>query len=339
LIPPEQELNSTTCSGGTVYCVSASAAIIILFNGYGGYFSLCSICSCLHNLKKRHFTNSPPSIVIKHQISQQPANMATQPPPNSILVTLKQVAKMIDHSLLHPTMTDAEILDGLRIAKKYDVATVCIKPYLTPLAKKELEGTDVLICAVIGFPHGNSTTEIKILEAEAAVAAGGKEIDMVINIGKALGGDWTYVAEEIRHINSVVIKHGAILKVIFENDYLREEHIVKLCKICSAIGVGFVKTSTGYGFIKLPNGFYTYVGATIPHLKLMRNHTASNVQIKAAGGVRTLDDMLHVMSLGVTRIGATATIAIMEAALGRGLSEVPLNVEFIPMATGSSGGY
>jgi len=265
--------------------------------------------------------------------------MATQSSPNTIVVTLKQVAKMIDHSLLHPTMTDADILDGLRIAKKYGVATACIKPYLIPLAKQELEGTDVLICPVIGFPHGNSTTEIKIAEADAAATAGGKEIDMVINIGKALGGDWNYVADEIRQINSAVVKHGAILKVIFENDYLQEEHIIKLCNICSEIGVAFVKTSTGYGFVKQLNGFYTYAGATIPHLKLMRKHSASNVQIKAAGGVRTLDDLLHVMSLGVTRIGATATIAIMEAAVARGINDEPLTVEFKPMAAQSSGGY
>ncbi|KGB77881.1 deoxyribose-phosphate aldolase [Cryptococcus deuterogattii R265] len=258
---------------------------------------------------------------------------------NTIEVTLTQIAKMIDHSLLHPTMTDADILEGLKIAKQYNVATACVKPYLIPLAKKELAGTDVLVCPVIGFPAGNSTTEVKVFEADRAAAEGGKEIDMVINIGKALGGDWDYVSSEIKQINDAVVKHGAILKVIFENDYLKDNHIVKLCEICSDIGVGFVKTSTGYGFVKQPNGLYTYAGATIPQLKLMRKHSKPEVQVKAAGGVRTLDDLLHVMSLGVTRIGATATIAIMEAAKARGITDKPTTVEFTPMADVASGGY
>lgn len=265
--------------------------------------------------------------------------MATKSSPNTISVTLKQVAKMIDHSLLHPTMTDSDILDGLHIAKKYGVATACIKPCHIPVAKKELEGTDVLVCPVIGFPHGNSTTEIKVAEADAAAAMGGKEVDMVINIGKALGGDWNYVANEIREINSAVVKRGALLKVIFENDYLKEEHIFKLCDICSEIGVGFAKTSTGYGFVKQPSGSYNYAGATIPHLKLMRKSLPPSVQVKAAGGVRTLDDLLHVMSLGVTRIGATATVAIMEAAVARGISDQPSTVTFKPMVDQISGGY
>lgn len=259
--------------------------------------------------------------------------------PNTITVTLKQVAKMIDHSLLHPTMTDADIDAGLAIAKKYDVATACVKPYLIPRAKKALEGTDVLVCPVIGFPHGNSTTEVKVFEATRAAEGGGKEIDMVINIGKALGGDWDYVSDEIKQVNDAVVKHGAILKVIFENDFLQESHIIRLCEICSAIGVAFVKTSTGYGFVKQPSGLYTYAGAIVPHLKLMRQHCKPEVQVKAAGGVRTLDDLLHVMSLGVTRIGATATVAIMAEAAARGITDQPTTVQFKPMASNASGGY
>lgn len=258
---------------------------------------------------------------------------------NSITVTLQQIAKMIDHSLLHPTMTDADILNGLRISREHSVATACVKPYLIPLAKQELEGSDVLICPVIGFPHGNSTTEVKVFEANAAAAAGGREVDMVINIGKALGGDWDYVTDEIRQINTAVTRHGAILKVIFENDYLQEDHIIRLCHICSEIGVAFVKTSSGYGFVKQPNGMYNYNGATVPHLKLMREHSKPEVQVKAAGGVRTLDDLLHVMSLGVTRIGATATVAIMEEAKKRGITDKPTNVTFKPIEGASTGGY
>lgn len=257
---------------------------------------------------------------------------------NTITVTLAQIAKMIDHSLLHPTMTDADILSDLKIAKQCNVATACVKPYLIPLAKRELAGSDVQVCPVIGFPHGNSTTEIKVTEAIAAVEAGGTEIDMVINIGKALGGDWEYVSHEIDAINRAVVNRGAILKVIFENDYLQSQHIIHLCKICTKLDVAFVKTSTGYGFVKQSDGSYNYLGATIRDLKLMREHSGSKVQIKAAGGVRTLDDLLHVMSIGVTRIGATATIAILDAAKARGIGEKPVTVTFKPM-TEKAGGY
>lgn len=259
---------------------------------------------------------------------------------NSITVTLAQLAKMIDHSLLHPTMTDDNVRTGLHIAKEYHVATACIKPYLIPLAKKELQDTDVLICPVIGFPHGNSTTEIKVQEAAAAAQAGGQEIDMVVNIGKVLGGDWEYVRREIDQINRAVVQHNAILKVIFENDYLQPEHIVRLCEICTELGVAFVKTSTGYGFVKQPDGTYNYKGATVRDLQLMRRHSGLMVQIKAAGGVRTLDDLLHVMSLGVTRIGATATVAILEEAKKRGIGNDPVTVKFKPMKNeGEHGGY
>ncbi|KAL7965601.1 hypothetical protein HDV63DRAFT_387276 [Trichoderma sp. SZMC 28014] len=163
---------------------------------------------------------------------------------NSITVTLQQLAKMIDHSLLHPTMTDADILEGFAIAKNYGVATAGVKPYLIPLAKKEFEGSSALVCPVIGFPHGNSTTEGKVFEADRAAAPGGSEIDMVIYIGRALSGRWDYVAHEIRQVNEAVIKHGSTLKVFFENDYLEDEHIIRLCEICSEIGVAFLKTAT-----------------------------------------------------------------------------------------------
>jgi deoxyribose-phosphate aldolase len=232
--------------------------------------------------------------------------------------TLQQLAKMIDHSLLHPTMTDADILAGCLLAKKYLVATVCVKPYAVAMAKNSLTGSDVRVCAVIGFPHGNSLPEIKLAETSRAIQDGAVEIDMVINIGKALGADWSFVSEEIDAINQTCMSHGAILKVIFETDYLKDEHIIQLCKICSQLGVAFVKTSSGYGFVKQPNGDYNYQGATDHNLKLMREHSDPQVQIKAAGGVRTLDDLLRVRALGVSRIGATATETILEDAKKRG---------------------
>lgn len=233
--------------------------------------------------------------------------------------SLKSLAKMIDHSLLHPTMTDDVIAAGCELAKKYDVATACVKPYAIPLAKDILEDSDVGVCAVIAFPHGNSNIAIKIQEAEDAILDGAGEIDMVVNIGKVLSGDWEYVSEEIRAINETVAERGAILKVIFENDYLEDHHIIRLCEICSEHEVAFVKTSTGYGFVKQTNGMYSYAGATDHHLQLMREHCPPNVEVKAAGGVRTLDDLLRVRELGVTRIGATATAAILDEARGRGI--------------------
>ena len=233
-------------------------------------------------------------------------------------ISFHSLGKMIDHSLLHPTMRDAEIAVGCEVSKKYDVATACVKPYAISLAKSILDGTDVGICAVIAFPHGNSKTVVKVEEATQAVLDGATEIDMVVNIGKVLSGDWDYVAKEIQSVNDIVVHHGGILKVIFENDYLEDAHIIKLCEICSEYDVAFVKTSTGYGFVKQPNGFYSYQGATDHHLKLMRKHSVKSVQIKAAGGVRTLDDLLRVRALGVTRIGATATQSILEEAKNRG---------------------
>lgn len=232
-------------------------------------------------------------------------------------ITVQALAKMIDHSLLHPTMTDAQIAEGCRLARQYDVATACVKPYSIAMAREILAGSTVGVCPVIAFPHGNSTTAIKVAEAEAAARAGGVEIDAVINVGKALGGDWNYVRDEVRAINAAVKAHGAILKVIFENDYLEDAHILRLCEICSEAGVAFVKTSTGYGFVKQPDGSYNYKGATDHHLRLMRQHCPPSVQIKAAGGVRTLDDLLRVRALGVSRVGATATKAMLEEAIKR----------------------
>lgn len=230
---------------------------------------------------------------------------------------ITELAKMIDHSLLHPTMTDAD-LNGCRLAKAYNVASVCIKPYAIKDALKWLEGSDVMVCAVIGFPQGNSTIDVKVYETEQACTDGAQEIDMVVNIGKVLGADWAYVEKEIAAIVAVTKKHKAALKVIFENDFLPEDkYKIKLCEICSKLNVEFVKTSTGYGFVKGADGKYTYEGATEKDLILMRKHSAPQVQIKAAGGIRTLDDLLRVKALGVTRVGATTTAAMLDEAKKR----------------------
>ena len=231
--------------------------------------------------------------------------------------SLRDLALMIDHSLLHPTMTDKDLEDGCRLAAEHGTATVCIKPYAVPDAKRWLAGSGVKVCAVAGFPHGNSHREIVAAEACRACDEGAEEIDIVANTGKVLGGNWGHVATDIRAVNDAVVARGAIVKVIFENDFLDEARIVKLCEICGGAGVAFVKTSTGYGFVKLPDGNYSYAGATLPHLRLMRAHSPANVQIKAAGGVRNLKDLITVRSLGVTRVGATATKAMLDEAKKR----------------------
>ncbi|MBI4429061.1 MAG: deoxyribose-phosphate aldolase [Ignavibacteriales bacterium] len=229
-------------------------------------------------------------------------------------ISLKTLAKMIDHSLLHPTLTDEAIANGCELAIKYSVATACVKPYAVELARSILNGSDVDVCAVVAFPHGNSTTPMKLRETQEALSNGATEIDAVVNIGKVLGGDWNYLSEEIGTINETVTRCHGILKVIFENDYLQDSHIIKLCETCASASVAYVKTSTGYGFVKQANGMYNYAGATDHHLRLMRKHCPASVSIKAAGGVRTLDDLLRVREFGVSRIGAVTTEAILQEA-------------------------
>jgi deoxyribose-phosphate aldolase len=233
-------------------------------------------------------------------------------------VLIGEIAKMIDHSLLHPTMTDADLLAGCELAKKYNVATACVKPYDVAKAAELLAGSDVLVCSVIGFPHGNNTTDLKVAETDRACRDGAVEIDMVVNVGKALGHDWDYVQADIQAVQDECARHGAILKVIFENDYLPTDDLkIKLCQICTAVGVKFVKTSTGYGFVKGPDGRYGYEGATDHDLQLMLDNIGPGMLVKAAGGIRTLDGLLRVKAMGVARLGASATAAIMEDAYRR----------------------
>lgn len=234
--------------------------------------------------------------------------------------TLEELAKMIDHSLLHPTMTDAELEAGCRLAAEYRVASVCIKPYFVAQAVELLRGSGVLVGAVIGFPHGNSCTESKRYETELACRDGAAEIDMVINIGKALSGDWDYVHRDIQAVCDEAHRHGAKVKVIFENDYLTkggaglssDDFKRRLCELCETAGADWVKTSSGYGFVKQADGSYNYKGATEHDLALMRASVSPRVQVKAAGGVRDLDGLIKVRDLGATRCGATATAAMLD---------------------------
>ncbi len=227
--------------------------------------------------------------------------------------TYTELAGMIDHALLHPTLTDAEMRAGCELARKYAVASVCIKPYAVKLAAEALRGSGVAVGTVIGFPHGSSTTEIKRRETEQACRDGATEIDVVINIGKALGGDWPYVESELREITSEAHSRGALVKVIFETDFLSGDAVkIRLCEICDRVEADFVKTSTGFGFVRQPDGHFNTLGATAHDLALLRVHTPPKVQVKASGGVRNLDGLLAVRDLGATRCGTSATAAILD---------------------------
>lgn len=218
--------------------------------------------------------------------------------------TLAELAKMFDHSLLQPHLTDADLETGCALAAEYKVASVCIKPYAVPLAAKLLAGTGVLVSTVIGFPHGGHLTKVKVFESEAAIDDGAVELDMVVNVGKVLSGDWGYVAADVRAVIDAAHRRGAKVKVIFENALLKDEPKKELCRVCGDAGADWVKTSTGYA----------ETGATIDDLKLMRAFSPPQVQVKAAGGVRSFDTLMAVREVGVTRVGATATKAILDDA-------------------------
>jgi deoxyribose-phosphate aldolase len=212
----------------------------------------------------------------------------------------RDVAKTIDHSLLRPELDLGTVRDGVALALRYDVASATVRPADVVWAAELVAGSDVLISTVVGFPHGSHTTRSKAAETEELVAAGADEIDMVLNIARLISGEDDYVETDIRAV--VEAAQGRVVKVIFENAYLDDEQKVRACGLTAAAGAGFVKTSTGFAAS----------GATIEDLKLMREHSPEHVQVKAAGGVRTLDALLEVMDVGVTRIGATATEAILE---------------------------
>jgi deoxyribose-phosphate aldolase len=231
---------------------------------------------------------------------------------------INELARMIDHSILHPAFTDDDLVKQCEIAHKYKVASVCVKPYAVKRASELLKESDVDVGCVIGFPHGNSSIKVKVFEAEQACLEGATEIDMVINIGKALSGDWTYIEEEIVQVTNICHLHHSIIKVIFETDFITsEQDKIQLCKICTRAGSDFVKTSTGYGFVKLTDGNYNYTGATVNDIELMHANCGPGVKIKAAGGVRNLDDLLKVKAAGASRVGATATQVILEEAKKR----------------------
>ena len=228
-------------------------------------------------------------------------------------LTERDIAKTIDHSLLRPELDDDFVEAGCRLAAKYDVASVCVRPADVRRARALLEGSDVAVGTTIGFPHGNHTTEVKIFEAKRALADGATELDMVLQIGALKSGRDADVEADIRSVVEVAHQAGAIVKVIFENAYLTDDEKIRACRLTEAAGADFVKTSTGFA-----SG-----GATHDDLRLMRANTSARMRVKAAGGVRTLDALLAVMDLGVTRVGATATETIIEDFRARKAGRTP----------------
>ena len=216
--------------------------------------------------------------------------------------TYDDIAKMIDHSLLNPSLTDQELEEGCRQGVAYNCASVCIMPYYLKRCAELLRGSTVKAGTTIAFPHGGQTTVVKLAEAQQALDDGGEELDMVVNISKVLSRDWGYVRQDLKAVIDLTHDRGRKIKIIFENCYLKDEHKIRLCEICGELRADWVKTSTGYG-----SG-----GATLDDLTLMRAHSPAHVQVKAAGGVRDLDTLLQIRALGVTRVGASRTVAILE---------------------------
>jgi deoxyribose-phosphate aldolase len=243
-------------------------------------------------------------------------------------LTEREIAKTIDHSLLRPELDDAFVEDGCRLAAEYDVASVCVPPVHVARAKRILDGTDVAVGTVVGFPHGYCTTETKVDETRQALAAGATEIDMVLQIGALKSRRDAEVEADIRAVVDVAHAGGAIVKVIFENHYLTDDEKIRACRLTEAAGAEFVKTSTGFAGS----------GATHDDLRLMRANTSPHVQVKAAGGVRTLDALIDVMNLGVTRIGATATKTIIDDFRARKAGRAPVGAA-APGSASPEGGY
>lgn len=232
--------------------------------------------------------------------------------------TAASVVRTFDHALLTPTFTDAELRKGCEELLPYPIASVCIKPHAVKLAAEIMQGSETVVCTVIGFPHGIQLPEVKAFEAECAFRDGAREVDMVINTGKVLSEDWDFVRADIRAVTEVARRHGGIIKVIFETDFVTQDALkIRLCEICSEEGVDYVKTSTGFGYVRGKEGGYEYSGATPHDIALMRKHCAPQVGVKASGGMRNLDKVLEVLALGATRIGTTSTAAVYAEALQR----------------------
>lgn len=272
--------------------------------------------------KPRHRGARPPA---PPRIASEARRTPPRPPEPTVMEwTYEDIAKRIDHSLLPPTLTSAELAEGCRLAAAYRVASVCIKPYAVNLAAEVLAGTEVRVGTTVGFPHGGHATAVKVIEAERALDDGATELDMVVNIGRVIEGSWDEVRRDVAAVTEAVHRRGALVKLIFENCYLNDAQKVRLCEICGEVGADFVKTSTGYG-----TG-----GATYADLILMRRSAPPRVKLKAAGGIKDLDAALAVARLGCDRIGASRTAEILNELRAR----LGLDPIVAPVSRGTGGG-
>lgn len=229
------------------------------------------------------------------------------------------IVKLIDHAVLQPTQTDANVRAACADCAAWGVASVCVKPSHVSIAVECLQGSNVLVSTVIGFPHGGTTTGTKVVETRLACQEGAREVDMVVNLGKVLSGDWSYVEDDIRAVVETARSAMSITKVIFETGLLPDDEVkIRLCQISEAAGAAFVKTSTGFGYVKRPDGTLMATGATEHDVKLMRKHCSPSVQVKASGGIRTYEDAARFVSLGATRLGTSATKEIATGESGAG---------------------
>ena len=252
--------------------------------------------------------------------------------------TFEELAGMIDHALLAPTLTDRETEAGCLIARDYGVASVCVKPYAVPLAARLLAGSPVKVGTVIGFPHGTPTTESKRYETELACSEGASEVDMVINTGKVFSDDWDFVARDIQAVVEEAHRHSALAKVIFETDYVTDDGMkIRLCRLCADAGADFVKTSTGFGFVRGADGGHSYQGATEHDIKLLREHSPPSVGVKASGGIRDLDTLILCRDLGCARVGASATASMLTEYKRR--AALPTDAQEAPAAQLGTGTY
>lgn len=230
----------------------------------------------------------------------------------------QSVVSLIDHAVLSPTQTDADLREACAMCVKVGTASVCVKPAMVPLAAELLAGSSVVPSTVIGFPHGGTTTGTKVRETELASHAGAKEVDMVVNIGRVIQQDWGYVADDIRAVVEAARAGGALTKVIFETGLIPNDDLkIRLCQICEEAGAAFVKTSTGFGYVKGADGAMQATGATEHDIKLMRANVSEKVRVKASGGIRNYADALKFVQLGATRLGTSGTQAIWQGEQGQ----------------------
>jgi deoxyribose-phosphate aldolase len=230
----------------------------------------------------------------------------------------QSVVALIDHAVLSPTQTDVDLRDACQMCIKVGTASVCVKPYMVPLAAELLAGSTVVPSTVIGFPHGGMSTAAKERETEIACREGAREVDMVVNIGRVIEGDWRFVAADIRTVVETASAAGVITKVIFETGLLPNDDLkIRLCEVCEEAGAAFVKTSTGFGYVKNADGAMQATGATEHDIKLMRTHVSKKVQVKASGGIRNYADALKFVELGATRLGTSGTQAIWQGEQGQ----------------------